>query len=119
MHRQALRTMTALAAIAVMLIPLLFSCGHMGTTDIGDIAANPRKYVETEVTVSGEVTEVFSLLVLRYFVVRDKTGEITVITERPLPAKGEKISITGTVQEAFSIGSVTRLVIVEGPKKKG
>jgi hypothetical protein len=119
MHRQVLRTMTALAAIAVMLVPLLLSCGLIGTTDIGDIAANPRKYVETEVTVSGEVTEVFSLLVLRYFVVRDKTGEITVITEKPLPAKGEKISVSGMVKEAYSLGSVTRLVIVEGPKKKG
>jgi hypothetical protein len=102
-------------AAAVTLIACLVSCG--GATDIGDIIGNPRKFAETEVTVSGEVTEVFSLLVMRYFVVRDKTGEITVITERPLPAKGEKIKVTGTVREAFSLGSVTRLVIVETPKK--
>jgi hypothetical protein len=30
---------------------------------------------------------------------------------------GEKTEVTGTVREAFSLGSVTRLVIVEASKK--
>jgi aspartyl/asparaginyl-tRNA synthetase len=91
-------------------------CG-IGTTKIGDITGHPRDYAGKEVTVSGEVTETFSLLVVRYFILRDATGEITVVTDRPLPAKGEKIKVKGVVKEAVSIGTKTSLVLVEGTEK--
>jgi len=94
----------------------LVSCG-VGTTKIGDITGHPRDYAGKEVTVSGEVTEVFSLLILRYFTVRDGTGEISVVTDRPLPAKGEKIKVKGIVKEAFSLGPQSTLVLVEGGEK--
>jgi aspartyl/asparaginyl-tRNA synthetase len=92
------------------------SCG-IGTTKIGDIAGHPRDYAGKEVSVSGEVTETFSLFVVKYFVLRDSSGEITVVTDRPLPAKGEKIKVKGVVKEAFSIGDKTSLVLVEGTEK--
>lgn len=92
------------------------SCG-IGTTKIGDIKSHPRDYAEKEVTISGEVTETFSMIFVKYFVVRDDSGEISVVTERTLPAKGEKIKVKGTVQEAFSLGEEQMLVIVETPNK--
>jgi hypothetical protein len=106
-----------LPLLACFLIVVATSCTRFGATRIGDIANHPRDYADKEVSIFGEVTETFSLLVVKYFILRDSTGEITVITERPLPAKGEKIKITGTVKEAFSIGPNTSLVIVEGPAK--
>jgi hypothetical protein len=98
--------------VMCLLIFTLFSCG-IGTTKIGDIVGHPRDYADKEVTISGEVTETFSLLVVKYFTVRDSSGEISVISEKPLPAKGERIKIKGTVKEAFSIGTRTTLVLVE------
>ena len=92
------------------------SCG-MGTTKIGNITGHPRDYSGKEVTISGEVTEIFSLFIIRYFTVRDGTGEITVVTDRPLPAKGEKIKVRGIVKEAFSLGTQSTLVLVEGSEK--
>jgi len=90
----------------------LISCG-IGTTKIGDITGHPRDYAGKEVTISGEVTEVFSLFILRYFTVRDGSGEISVVTDRPLPAKGQNIKVTGVVKEAFSLGTTSALVLVE------
>jgi len=92
------------------------SCG-IGTTKIGDIISHPRDYAGKEVTISGEVTETFSLFVVKYFVVRDSSGEISVVTDRPLPAKGEKIKVKGTVKEAFSLGNKTALVLMETTEK--
>lgn len=92
------------------------SCG-IGTTKIGDIKSHPRDYAEKEVTISGEVTETFSMIFIKYFVVRDDSGEISVVTERTLPARGEKIKVKGTVKEAFSLGEEQALVIVETPEK--
>jgi hypothetical protein len=98
------------------LIISFLSCG-IGTTKIGDIVGHPRDYADKEVAISGEVTETFSLFVVKYFVVRDNSGEISVVTEKPLPAKGEKIKVKGTVKETFSFGTKTALVLVEASEK--
>jgi aspartyl/asparaginyl-tRNA synthetase len=92
------------------------SCG-IGATKISDIVGHPRDYADKEVTISGEVTETFSLFVVKYFVVRDNSGEISVVTEKPLPVKGEKIKVKGTVKETFSFGTKTALVLVETTEK--
>lgn len=101
--------------LAIFALALAY-CG-VGTTKIGDITGHPRDYAGKEVAISGEVTEVFSVIIVRYFTVRDGTGEINVVTDRPLPAKGEKIKVKGIVKEAFSLGTQTTLVLVEGLEK--
>lgn len=102
--------------VMYFLIISFLSCGT-GTTKIGDIVGHPRDYADKEVIISGEVTETFSLFVVKYFVVRDKSGEISVVTEKPLPVKGEKIKVKGTVKETFSFGTKTALVLVEASEK--
>ncbi len=98
------------------LIIVAVSC-EIGTTKIGDILSHPRNFAGKEVTISGEVTETFSMFFVKYFTLRDGSGEITVVTERPLPAMGEKIKVKGIVKEAFSIGTKSALVLVETPQK--
>ena len=92
----------------------IIACESVVTTPIKKIIENPRDFNEKFVTISGEVTEIFSLFVIKYFVVKDKTGEIVVVTERPLPKQGSKIKVKGTVEEAFSIVDKQLIVIVEG-----
>jgi hypothetical protein len=101
--------------ISFLIISFL-SCG-LGATKIGDIVGHPRDYADKEVTISGEVIETFSLFVVKYFVVRDNSGEISVVTEKPLPAKGERIKVKGIVKETFSFGTKTALVLVETTEK--
>lgn len=103
-------------AFIVLAFLALASCGNLFPTKIGDIRGNPRKYAEKEVVVSGKVTEVLSLIAFKYFVIKDNTGEMTVITSKPLPAVGQKLTVHGTVKEAFSIGSQNVLVITENPE---
>jgi hypothetical protein len=100
-----------------VIIFALFQCSGLLSTKIADIKSDPRRYADKNVTVSGEVAGTFSLLVFKYFTLRDKTGEITIVTQRPLPKKGERLTIKGVVREAFSLGSETLLVIVEEPEK--
>ncbi len=100
-----------------LLIFLVAACERIGTTSIGNILDKPRDYSEKKVTVSGEVTEVFSLFVIKYFVIRDKTGQIAVVSDNPLPRKGTTVRVTGIVREAFSIGDQQLLVLVEGGAK--
>lgn len=116
MHKVNNSTFPAILIIMFIFIIVSVSCG-VGTTKIADINNHPRDYAGKEVTISGEVTETFSLFVVKYFVVRDNSGEISVVTERPLPAKGEKIRVKGSVKEAFSLGTQTALVLIEASEK--
>ncbi len=102
--------------VVCVLVIVTVYCG-IGITKIGDINSHPRDYAGKEVTISGEVTETFSLFFVKYFVVRDSSGEISVVTDRTLPAKGEKIKVKGSVKEAFSLGTKTALVLMETTEK--
>ncbi|HYQ47858.1 MAG TPA: hypothetical protein VEP69_02225 [Thermodesulfovibrionales bacterium] len=97
---------------------LITGCSGLMSTPIKKILDNPRDYSDKTVKISGEVTEVFSLFVVKYFAVKDGTGEIMVITSRPLPRKGSQITVTGKVQEAFSLGDRQMIVIVEPDERK-
>lgn len=98
---------------ACLVILLSAGCSGLMATPIKKILDNPRDYSGKPVTISGEVTELFSLFVIKYFVVKDRSGEIIVVTQKPLPAKGSKITVKGTVQEAFSLGDQQLIVIME------
>jgi aspartyl/asparaginyl-tRNA synthetase len=101
-------------ALWVLLITFfLCSCDSLFTTPINKILENPRNYAGKTVTVSGEVTRVFSLVIVKYFVLRDSTGEVTIVTEKPLPKIGTKTKVEGTVEEAFAIGDQQLIVIFE------
>lgn len=102
---------------ALLVVLLCLGCSSLMATPIKKIIENPRDYSGKTVTVSGEVTEVFSLFVIKYFVVKDSTGEIAVVTQKPLPKTGSKITIKGAVQEAFSLGDKQLIVIVESEGK--
>ena len=92
---------------------LFVGCSSLMATPIRKILDNPRDYHDKMVTVSGEVAELFSFFVIKYFIVKDSTGEITVVTTRPLPQKGSRVMVKGTVHEAFSLGDRQLVVIVE------
>jgi len=103
--------------IWIMLI--VFACGSIIPTPIGNIKDNPRDYDGKIVTVEGTVKEVFSLFIVKYFVVEDDTGEIAVITAKTLPKLRQKIKVRGKVEEAFSLGDIQLIVILEdGINKK-
>lgn len=92
---------------------LVGSCSGLFPTPIGKIQASPREFHGKRVTVKGTVTESVNLLFVKYFMLRDESGEIPVVTERILPAKGETITAKGEVQEAFALGDQRWIVIVE------
>ncbi len=101
------------AALAAAFALLLLLAGCTGSVPIKRILDNPREYADHTVTVQGDVTDVFSLVFVKWFTLNDGTASINVVTTRPLPAKGEHLRVTGTVKQAFSIGDEVLTVIVE------
>lgn len=98
--------------ICLMVLGLV-ACKAIFPTSIAKLLEDPRSYENKQVQISGEVVESVNILIAKYFVVRDDTGEISVITQRTLPRIGEKIKVYGKIEEAFSLGDQQLIVLIE------
>jgi hypothetical protein len=105
-HRQALAGGLALVALLIM--------GCVSST-IGDILKSPGAYEGKEVAIAGKVTGTHNLVLVKYYIVDDGSGEIAVVTESALPKEGQSVSVKGRVNQAFAVGSERLIVIVENP----
>lgn len=93
------------------------ACG-LGTTPIRKILENAKAYDGREVTVRGRVVQTISFLGVKYYKLRDETGEIAVIPDRELPPEGTEKRVHGVVEHLFSIGDLKMVVIYEGRRAK-
>ncbi len=83
-------------------------------TQIEKILSNPKAYEGKVITLEGEVTDRTSFfVVLKFYKLKDKTGEIIVVTRKALPELRSKIHVKGTVDEAFPLGDQKLLVFME------
>ncbi len=81
---------------------------------IEKILSNPKAFEGKVVTVEGEVTDRTAFfVVLKFFKVRDKTGEIMVVTKRGLPEVKSQVRVKGTIDDAFPIGDQKMVIFVE------
>jgi hypothetical protein len=115
-----MKTRTALTGLLLTFLLSIPACdqfNRLAATKIKDILDNPRKYENKEVTVYGTVSDEFSFLVVKYFEIKDDSGAIKVMTARTLPKKGEKLTVTGTV-ETIEIGSNRLMMIREKDEKQ-
>ena len=95
----------------------ILGCTGLFTTKIKDILQHPRDFDGRTVTIAGEVKESANILFIKYFIVQDDTGEITVVTNRAVPRQGDKVRVTGRVNQAFAIGDKSVVAIVEESPK--
>jgi hypothetical protein len=109
-----------LAFAVVIAFPALIpaACSNFQATPIRDLLQNPRQFEDKIVTIDGRVVDSQSLLVIKYFTLEDRTGNIKVITERMLSEIGRTERIRGKLNEAFSIGPARMIVLVEEPIEK-
>ncbi|MES2356588.1 MAG: hypothetical protein V4568_19750 [Pseudomonadota bacterium] len=68
-------------------------------------------------TVEGNVTKTFSLVFVKYFELNDGTGAIGVVSDKALPAEGQRLSVTGQIRQAFSVGDRNITVLLEKEPK--
>lgn len=92
---------------------LLLPAACASRTEIRQILADPRTYEGKTVTIDGEVANSFSLVVIKYFELNDGTGTLGVVSDKPLPAKGQRLKVTGQVRQAFSLGDRNITVLIE------
>ncbi|HVP80903.1 MAG TPA: hypothetical protein VMV04_23690 [Thermodesulfobacteriota bacterium] len=98
---------------------LWYYLGRDHRTSIEKILSHPGEYQGKTVTIEGEVTDRTGFfVVLKFFKLRDKTGEIMVVTKKSPPEIKSTVSVKGKIDEAFPIGDQKLLIFVEEPIEK-
>jgi RecJ-like exonuclease len=72
-------------------------------TSIADINKDPGHFANKDISISGTVSEAFGALGNGVFQMDDGTGRIWVYSQNyGIPGNGNKVSITGRVQQGFA-----------------
>jgi hypothetical protein len=73
-------------------------------TTINHVLADPSRYRNKEVKISGRVEDSFSIVDRGAYRIVDKTGEMWVVSDRGVPRVGASVVVHGTIREGFNLG---------------
>ena len=79
---------------------LLAGCG---TVKVRQVLNNPARYQGRTVRLDGEVTRSTGLIVAGLYEIDDGTGKINILSNRPIPRKGSRVSVKGRMQSGINI----------------
>ena len=98
------RLLTRVTVLA-LLVGAAASAGCAART-INQVLADPAKYRDKQVKLNGSVVDSYALLGNGAYQIEDKTGKLWVVSNGGVPRKGAHVSVTGTLREGFSLGSL-------------
>lgn len=85
--------------------------GALGTTScatksINQVLADPSRYRNREVRLSGAVVDSYSLANRGAYRIDDSTGQLWVVSDRGTPRRGARVVVKGTIREGFNFGAL-------------
>lgn len=84
-------------------------------TKIESILSNPKEFQGKEVTIEGEVTDRTAFFTtVKFFRLKDKTGEIIAVTQKTLPEIRSSVRLKGRIDETFPVGDQKFVVFMTG-----
>ena len=103
-------TTTTRKALALGLVAAFaLSATGCATTTVARLLAEPNKYRNDNVSLSGDVTESMSLLGHGAYKLDDGTGTLWVVSRHGVPRKGARVKVKGEVKDVVDIGSIFKL----------
>jgi hypothetical protein len=83
-------------------------------TSIQKIVNNPGDYTGKELAIEGEITDRTSFFgVLKFYKLKDKSGDVIVITKKSLPEVRSSALVKGRIDDAFALGDQKLVVFRE------
>jgi hypothetical protein len=74
---------------------------------INTVLADPSRYRDRDVTVSGEVSDSFSVASRGAYRIKDGSGELWVISDKGVPRNGAQVKVTGKIREGINLGPLS------------
>ena len=91
--------------IAILAGSALVSAACASMT-INQVLADPSRYRNREVQLSGAVVDSYSLANRGAYRIDDNTGQLWVVSDKGTPRKGARVTVKGTIREGFNLGSL-------------
>jgi hypothetical protein len=104
--------------VALVFVLAMLAAG-CATTTINKVLADPGRYRNDRVTVSGTVTESVSVLGKGAYRITDGDQSLWVITGGGAPRKSARVKVTGRVQEGYDLGLLGNVVKLPGSIQSG
>jgi hypothetical protein len=76
------------------------------TRSVNQILADPSRYRNREVRLSGSVVESYSFADRGAYRIDDQSGQLWVVSDRGVPRKGARVTVKGTIREGFNLGTL-------------
>ena len=78
--------------------------GGCASKTVNDVLADPAKYRNKEVSITGDVVESVSITGRGFYQIEDATGRLWVFSDKGVPRKGARVKVKGTVRDGFDLG---------------
>lgn len=88
-------------------------------TKINKVLADPSKYRDKEVKISGRVADSVSIVDRGAYRVVDSSGELWVVSTRGVPRVGANVNVTGTIRDGYNFGLFGNKIKLPGGLSSG
>ncbi|MCI0350527.1 MAG: hypothetical protein L0Z53_13975 [Acidobacteriales bacterium] len=95
--------------LAVLLAPLMLILVGCEQKTINQILAEPQRYANRDVGITGNVIRSFSVLGAGAYQVDDGTGKLWVVAKNNVPREGSRVGVKGKIQDGFNLGGLVKL----------
>jgi hypothetical protein len=120
-NRQARGNMSKKIIIAVSIVivigavaGIVYYFSQVHPTSIEKIVNNPGDYTGKELAIEGEITDQTAFFgTLKFYKIKDKTGDVIVITKKSLPEVKSSALVKGRIDDAFVLGDQKLVVFRE------
>jgi hypothetical protein len=97
---------TRVASLMVLAAIALSSGACASAKTINQLLADPGRYTDRTVKLSGEVMDSYSVANRGAYRLNDGTGEIWIVSEKGVPRTTAKVTVKGKVRDGFNLGSL-------------
>jgi hypothetical protein len=104
MRPKKAKLLLAMVLASAMLV--LVGCEYK---TINQIMAEPQRYANRNVGITGNVVRSFSVLGAGAYQVDDGTGKMWVIAKNNVPREGARVGVKGKIQDGFNLGGLVKL----------
>jgi hypothetical protein len=107
MNRSLSRSLAVLALVA--------ATSACATKTVNHVLADPARYANREVSLSGRVAESISVTGRGFYRLEDSTGALWVLSTRGVPRKGATVKVKGKIRDGFDISALGGILKVPEP----
>ena len=108
-----MRTSGRISFLLVLLVGTLLFTACPQRESISKIMADPGRYRNKEVGITGTVTDSYGALGLGTYEIDDGTGRMWVATRRGVPSRGSRVGAKGRIMPTFNFGGRSFATVME------